>query len=101
MSLISALLRLILRKLQSIFYVLRIIKLKLLFPGITIDFRSKIESHCSIICIKGGKLNILNTKISFGTKIVADTGSNLSINNTFIGRNCVITSKEKITISYV
>ena len=98
MNLISALLRLILRKTQSVLFVLRILKLRMLFPGITIDFRSKIQSHCSIVCIKGGKLHISNSNISFGTTIVADKGSELCIDNTFIGRNCVITCKDKITI---
>jgi acetyltransferase-like isoleucine patch superfamily enzyme len=98
MYVISALLRLILRKTQSVFFVLRILKLRMLYPGITIDFKSRIEPQCSIVCIKGGKLHISNSKISFGSNIVADKGSTLSIKNTFIGRNCVITSKNKIAI---
>jgi acetyltransferase-like isoleucine patch superfamily enzyme len=99
MNFISKILRFIVRETGQLICFFRIIKLKLLYPGITIDFKSKIEGYCSIVCIKGGKLNISNSTISFGTNIVADKGSTLSINNSFIGRNCVITSKEKITIN--
>lgn len=71
----------------------------MLYPGIKIDFKSVIEKNCTIVCIKGGKLTISNSKISFGTSIVADTGSTLEIFQSFIGRNCIITSKEKVAIS--
>jgi acetyltransferase-like isoleucine patch superfamily enzyme len=58
-----------------------------------------IEKNCSIVCIKGGDLTILKSHISSGTNIIADTGSTLSINNSFIGRNCVITAKRKVIIN--
>ena len=99
MNFISKISRFILRKFHSVFYSLRIIKLKLLYPGITIDFKTRIESNCSIVCIKGGKLTISNSKISFGTNIIADTGGTLIIDESFIGRNCVITAKEKVIIN--
>src|SRR5258708_17980497 len=98
MNFISKILRFLIRTMEHFFCLFCILKLKLFYPGILIDFKSTIESNCSIVCIKGGRLNISNSKISFGTNIMADTGSTLSIDNCFIGRNCVITSKEKITI---
>ena len=99
MNFISKISRFILRKFHSTFYFLRIVKLKLLYPGITIDFKTRIESNCSIVCIKDGRLTISNSKISFGTNIIADAGGILSIDHSFIGRNCVITAKEKVIIN--
>ena len=69
-----------------------------MYPWIEIDFKSKIHSNCSIVCIKGGRLIISNSSILFGTHIFADTGSMLSITDSFVGRNCVITAHEKISI---
>ena len=99
MNFISKISRFILRRFHAVFYFLRIIKLKLLYLGITVDFKTRIESNCSIVCVKGGKLTISNSKISFGTNIIADTGGTLMIDQSFIGRNCVITAKEKVIIN--
>ena len=98
MYFISGVFRFTLRQVQSLFFFLRIIKLKLLYPGITIDFKSKIHRNCSIVCVKGGKLIISNSVISFGTHILADINGTLSITDSFIGRNCVITAKEKVIL---
>ena len=73
--------------------------MKLLYPGIQLDFKTVIEKNCSIVCIKGGNLVISNSKISYGTSIVADAGSTLEIYQSFVGRNCVITSKDKVIIN--
>lgn len=51
------------------------------------------------MCVKGGKLVILKSHISYGTLIKADSKSTISIYNSFIGRNCVIDAKEKIIIN--
>ena len=99
MSVITKLFRFFFRLIESSCSFLRILKLKMLYPEIAIDFNSKIENNCSIVCIKGGRLTILKSHISSGTNIIADTGSTLSIDNSFIGRNCVITAKEKIIIN--
>lgn len=98
MYFISGVFRFTLRQVQSLFFFLRILKLKLLYPGLTIDFNSRIHKNCSIACIKGGRLIISNSVISFGTHILADVNSILSIQESFIGRNCVITAKEKVVI---
>jgi acetyltransferase-like isoleucine patch superfamily enzyme len=99
MNFISKVFRFLVRQVESFSSFLRILKLKLLYPGITIDFKTKIQNNCSIICVKGGSLTIVNSDISSGTHIKADTGSILSIYNSFIGRNCVITAKEKVIIN--
>ena len=99
MNLISKFFRFFFKQLGSLCSFLRILKLKLLYKGITIDFKTTIQSNCSIVCVKGGKLTILKSHISNGTVIKADEKSTLSIYNSFIGRNCVIAAKEKIIIN--
>ncbi|SRR6185312_16532585 len=99
MNFISKLLRFSGRQIEQLFCLFRIVKLKLLYPGITIDFKTRIQKNCSISCVKEGRLTILKCDISSGTYIKADIGSILSIRDSFIGRNCVITSKEKVIIN--
>jgi acetyltransferase-like isoleucine patch superfamily enzyme len=99
MNFLSGVLRFISSQIQSLLFFLRILKLKLLYPGITIDFRSRIHKNCSIVCVKGGKMVISNSIILFGTHIFADANSIISIYDSFIGRNCVITAKEKVVIN--
>ena len=91
-------LRLFSGKITALFSFFRVVRLRLLYPGITVDFATHIEKSCSIVCIKGGRLLIRQSHISFGTSIVADTGSYVSVESAFIGRNCVITAKEKVII---
>ena len=99
MGFLSIIFRFIARKWQSLCSVARILRLKLLYPGLEIDFKSIVESHCTIVCVKGGKLKITGSKISFGTCVIADQGSEVTIDSCFIGRNCVITSKKAVHIS--
>lgn len=99
MNFISKIFRFIFKQLGSSCSFLRILKLKLLYPGIIIDYKSRVEKNCQIVCVKGGHLTILQSHISAGTSIVASAKSHLSIYNSFIGRNCVITAKEKIVIN--
>lgn len=98
MNTITKICRFIFKQLDAFYSFLRIFKLKLLYPGLTIDYKTRIEKNCQIVCVKGGSLTILRSHISAGTSIVASSKSHLSICNSFIGRNCVITSKEKIII---
>jgi len=99
MNLISKLLRFLVKQMEHFFCLFRIIKLKLLYPGITIDFKTKIQRNCSVSCVKSGRLKITKCDISSGTYIKADAGSILFIYDSFIGRNCVITAKEKVIIN--
>ena len=43
-------------------------------------------------------MEISNCAIKEGTYIFADTNSNISIKDSFIGRNCVVVAKNMITI---
>lgn len=76
----------------------RIIYLRLKYPGLRIDFKSRIEKGCKIVCVDGGKMNITNSFISYGTHLFADSEGHISMNGAFIGRNCIIVSKKKIEI---
>ena len=98
MERISGLLRFLLRQFENALCIWRVLKLQSLYPGLDIDFKTRIESRCSIICVKGGALKISNSTIGFGTHIKVDSGASIKILDSFIGRNCVITSKSKITI---
>jgi acetyltransferase-like isoleucine patch superfamily enzyme len=77
---------------------IRITWLRLLYPGLHIDFGSTIESNCNIKCVKGGKLKINQSTILSGTQIISDASASIIIDRSFIGRNCVIASKKSIHI---
>jgi len=98
MIFLSGIFRFIFKQCQAILNLLRVTKLKLLYPGASIDYKTIIGAHCDIVCVKGGKLHISNSSIKAGTHIFADANSTLSIRNCFIGRNCVVTAKESVTI---
>lgn len=94
----SVILRALYRWAGAIINFLRILQLRLLYPGLHISFSSTIENNCTIRCIVGGKLRIQNSFISFGTQIIADENAIISIDNSFVGRNCVISAKEAVVI---
>lgn len=98
MAIISRALRYFKRQLEDGFSFFRVLKLKCLYPGIEINFKTKIEKNCSIICVQGGTLKILNSNIGFGTHIKVDSGGTIKVLDSFIGRNCVITAKSQITL---
>lgn len=76
----------------------RVTYLGLKYPGLRIDYKTRIERGCKIVCVDGGKLTIRNSFISYGTHLLANTGADLRISGSFIGRNCVIVAREKIVI---
>jgi UDP-3-O-[3-hydroxymyristoyl] glucosamine N-acyltransferase len=76
----------------------RILKIKLLYPSVQIDFKTTIGKNCSISCCDSGRLIIRNSQIGNGTFIFADENATIEINNSFIFWNCNITAKESITI---
>ena len=76
----------------------RVLVLKCLYPNIQIDWGTSIGPGCSIVCVKGSQMTIQRCAISAGTHIIADAGAVVEIRESFIGRNCVITAKEKVVI---
>lgn len=73
--------------------------LRLKYPSCQITFNSYLEHGCKIKCTSNSKLKIKNSIISKGTYILADHGGAIEIEDTFIGRNCVIVARKKITIA--
>lgn len=98
MILFSKALRYLARQISFFCSFLRVVRLRLLYPGIRVDFKTRIESNCKIVCVKGGRLAITHAHLSFGSQVVCDKDAELTISRSFIGRNCVIVAKEKITI---
>ena len=76
----------------------RVLRLKLLYPDLALDFRTRIEKNCKIVCMRGGRMAIKGSHISYGSMINCSQNADLTISDSFIGRNCVITSKEKVVI---
>lgn len=98
MNFISRLLRFMFRQYQVLGSLMRVTKINLLYPGAEIDYQTTIESNCSIVCVNGGKLKISGSTVKAGTNIVADANSVIAIEESFIGRNCVITAKQQVLI---
>lgn len=98
MHLIAYILRGFQTVIKKVFNFLKICWLRLLYPGLYIDFSSTIETNCNIKCVKGGKLIIKRSAILSGTQIIADANASVTIDNAFIGRNCVVTAKKSIHI---
>jgi acetyltransferase-like isoleucine patch superfamily enzyme len=90
--------RFLFHRYQVICSKLRVAKINMLYTGANIDFKTTIDRNCTIVCVKGGTLTISNCSIKAGTHIFADTESTVTINDSFIGRNCVIVAKKMITI---
>lgn len=95
---LSGIFRFLFHRHQAACSKLRVAKINMLYTGANIDFKTTIGRNCSIVCVKGGNLDISNCSIKAGTHIFADTESTLTIKDSFIGSNCVIVAKKKITI---
>lgn len=76
----------------------RILKIKLLYPSISIDFSSTIGKNCSIFCCDGASLVIKNTSIGDNTHIFVDEKARIEIKDSFINRSCILVAKNAITI---
>lgn len=72
--------------------------IQLKYPNVSICSNTILEKGCVIRCTHNSKITITNCTISSGTNIVADHGGTININTSFIGRNCVIVSRDNITI---
>lgn len=93
----------LIQKISSILDICRnkifIAYLRIKYHNCQINFNSYLEHGCTIKCTSNSKIKINNSIISKGTYILADHGGDIKIEDTFIGRNCVIVSRKKITIS--
>jgi len=96
--LVAKLIRIIDSFFDKCFNFFRILKLKLKYPGLTIDFGSYIDADCNITCVDGGIMKIYKTSIMEGSFVFCDYSGTLSISKGFIGRNSTLVAKEKIEI---
>ena len=78
---------------------LRIAYLNLKYPHLRIDFKSKIQKNCNIICVDGGSMIIKGSSIAEGTHLFADMNGSLQITNSIIGRFSCIVAKKQIIIN--
>jgi acetyltransferase-like isoleucine patch superfamily enzyme len=76
----------------------RILKIKLLFPSVSIDFGSTVGKNCSISCCDSASLILKKTFIGDQTHIFVDEKARIEIKDSFVNRNCVLVAKEAITI---
>lgn len=83
---------------KSTFSSFRVLALKLLYSDVSIDRKSTIENNCKISCMNGGVLKIKNSHISKGTLIEVGDNAFITIVDSFIGQNSVITAGESIII---
>jgi acetyltransferase-like isoleucine patch superfamily enzyme len=95
---IAKILRSLLKTISSLRNSFVIFSIKLKYPNILISKNTKVEKGCVIRCSDNSKINITDSTISSGTIIHANHGGIITIKNSFIGRDCVIVSRERIDI---
>lgn len=77
---------------------LRILNLKIKYPGIKISGNSYIGKNCIIICVDGGNMELRNAHINYGSFVFCAKGAQLFIDSTYIGMNSVVVAVNKIHI---
>ena len=78
---------------------LRIVHLKLKYPNLVIDNKTFVEKNCKIVCVDSGVLFLKSCHLSEGTFIIVAENAKLVMENTFVGRNCLISCNKRITIN--
>ncbi|GAB4234902.1 MAG: hypothetical protein Tsb0034_08810 [Ekhidna sp.] len=73
--------------------------MKLQYPKLKIDFKSKVGPNVLIKCGLKSSIKITNSAIERGSVIVADHGGIIKIDSSFIGGHSWIIARRKITIS--
>lgn len=96
-SLGSKLVRALSRNAERVFAMLRKIYFEAKYPGCYLP-STRLDKNVTLVCTLGSKLVLKNCDIGYGTLIAADHGANLEITDAFVGRNCVIVAREKISI---
>ncbi len=90
--------RKIIQSIEAINSEIRIVVLRMKYPGIEITGDSHISKGCKIICVDGGKLILNNVFINYGAFIFCSQNAVLKIEKSYIGMNSVIASYKKISI---
>ncbi|WP_158797049.1 acyltransferase [Pedobacter sp. L105] len=74
--------------------------LQLKYPGLSIDRHTVMERGCKIICIDGGKMELVHSFISAGAYLFADKGAKVMLDHVHVGRYSHIVSKASITLQF-
>lgn len=76
----------------------RVIKIKLLYSNIKINFRSRINKNCDIHCDNNSIIVLENVSLARGVILHAKNGGVIKVSHSYIGYNSIIVSINKITI---
>jgi acetyltransferase-like isoleucine patch superfamily enzyme len=98
---ITILRKIIRKKLQimdKILSYLRILKLKIIYPSLDINFGCYIPTGCQIICSDDSSIKLYNVTLSKNVVIRCDKGGKIKIDETFIGQGTFIAACNSIEI---
>lgn len=98
MLLLRRFIRKFFQKKDSFFSFLRIVKLKILYPSIEINFRCFIPKGCHIVCSDDSKMILKNVVLSQNVVLRSHEGGVITILDSFIGYNSVIAACKSIHI---
>jgi acetyltransferase-like isoleucine patch superfamily enzyme len=77
---------------------LRIVQLRLKYPGAGINFGCHISRGCRISCTDDSQMMLHNVYIAQNAVLIADDGGRLSISNSYVGFGAVIVAGQSIEI---
>ncbi len=77
---------------------LRILRLKISYPSLEINFGSYVDKGCHITCSDDSRMILHDVIIGKYATLRADSGGCLKIENTYIGHLSTIVASQKITI---
>lgn len=90
--------RKIVEKLDKVLSSLRILNLKIKYPGIKISGNTYIGKNCQIVCVDGGNMELRNAHVNYGSFVFCAKGAQLVIDSTYIEMNSVVVAVNKIHI---
>ncbi len=77
----------------------RIVHLRLKYPGIRINFGCRVARGCHISCSDGSQLMLTNVNIRENVVLIADDGGKMEISNSYIGFGSVLVAGSSIQIN--
>lgn len=95
---LAAGLRLAVARLGRIASLLRVARLRVLYPTIEVDWATHVSRGCDIVCSNDSRLALRRCFLGAGIQIRATDGAVIEIDGAGIGPNCVIVATRSITI---
>ena len=83
---------------ENILSILRILKLRTIYPSLEINFGCFIPSGCQIVCSDDSTMKLHNVTLSKNVVIRCDKGGKINITETYIGPGTVIAACNSIEI---